>query len=67
MAVRYRIVVRGHLSERLGHAFASALTVEAGAGETALTGELRDERQLRGVLDGLDDVGIEVVSVDVVA
>jgi hypothetical protein len=67
MPVSYRIVVRGHLSERLGHAFAPALEVERGLGETALTGELHDERQLRGLLDGLDDFGIEVVSIDVIA
>jgi hypothetical protein len=65
MPVSCRIVVRGHVSERLGHAFAPALEVERGIGETALSGELRDERQLRGVLDGLGDFGIEVVSVDV--
>jgi hypothetical protein len=41
--------------------------VERGLGETALTGELHDERQLRGLLDGLDDFGIEVVSIDVIA
>jgi hypothetical protein len=60
----YRICVRGRLTERLGSAFtARRLTVEAGAGETALIGEMRDQSELYGVLERVRDLGLELVSV----
>jgi hypothetical protein len=36
----------------------------AGAGETALVGEVWDQSQLYGVLDRLRDFGLELVSVE---
>jgi hypothetical protein len=62
---RYRIVVRGRLSSRFGSAF-EGLELEAGVGETALTGDFADQAQLHGVLSRLRDFGIELVSVNVV-
>lgn len=59
---RYRIAVRGRLSERLGSAF-EGLALEPGHGETVLAGQIRDQAQLYGVLDRIRDLGLELVSV----
>jgi hypothetical protein len=58
----YRIVVRGELSGALARAFED-LHVEAGSGQTVLTGEFLDQAQLHGVLERLRDFGIELVAV----
>jgi len=60
---RYRIVVRGRLSERFAASFAG-MTLEPGSGETALVGDVRDQSQLYGLLDRLRDFGLELVSVE---
>lgn len=57
----YRIVVRGELGGALAQAFED-LRVEAGAGQTVLTGDIVDQAQLRGVLERLSQFGIELVS-----
>jgi hypothetical protein len=62
-ATRYRIVVKGRLSERYEPAF-DGLRLEAGDGITALSGTFVDHAQLYGVLDRLRDLGIELVSVN---
>lgn len=62
-AKRYRIVVRGRLSERFLTAF-DGMTLEAAAGETVLSGEIADQSALYGLLDRLRDFGLELVSVD---
>jgi hypothetical protein len=59
---RYRIAVRGRLSERLGSAF-EGLALEPGHEQTVLAGEIRDQAQLYGVLDRIRDLGLELVSV----
>lgn len=58
---RYRIAVRGRLTERLGSAFAG-LALEPGRDLTALVGEIRDQAHLYGVLDRVRDLGLELVS-----
>ena len=59
---RYRIVIRGRLSERFGAAFAE-LRVERRPGQTVLSGS-GDQLDLQAVLDRLRDLGLEVVSVN---
>ena len=61
---RYRVVVRGRLSNRLASAF-EGLTVEPGEGQTSLSGCFVDQAQLHGVLDRVRALGIELVSVNV--
>jgi hypothetical protein len=64
---RYRITVRGHLSETvLGSAF-EGMRIELGAGETTLVGPVIDQSELYGVLDRLRDFGLELVRVEEVA
>lgn len=59
---RYRIAVRGRLTERLGTAF-EGLTLEPGSEQTVLVGEIRDQAHLYGVLDRVRNLGLELVSV----
>ena len=59
---RYRIVLRGRLSERFASAF-EGMALEHGANQTVLIGDVRDQAQLYGLLDRLRDFGIELVSV----
>ena len=60
---RYRIVLRGRLSERFESAF-EGMTLELAPGRTVLIGEVRDKAQLYGVLDQLRDFGIELLAVE---
>jgi hypothetical protein len=59
---RYRISVRGRLTERLGSAF-EGMAFEPGQGQTALIGMIRDQSHLYGVLDRVRSLGLELVSV----
>jgi hypothetical protein len=59
---RYRIVLRGRLSERFESAF-EGMALEHGPNQTVLIGEVRDQAQLYGLLDRLRDFGIELVAV----
>jgi hypothetical protein len=60
---RYRIVLRGRLSERFATAF-DGMALEAGPSQTVLVGEVRDQAHLYGLLDRLRDFGIELVAVE---
>jgi hypothetical protein len=59
---RYRIAIRGRLTERLGSAF-EGLALEPGRELTVLVGEIRDQAHLYGVLDLVRNLGLELVSV----
>jgi hypothetical protein len=64
-AARYEIVVKDRLSDRFGQTFPDVdITTEPG--RTILIGEFRDQSQLHGVLDRLQDFGIELVSVNAI-
>ncbi len=56
------IVVSGELDERFCDAFAD-LSVRAANGNTELTGSLRDQSQLLGVLRQLSDLGLDIESI----
>jgi hypothetical protein len=62
-ASRYRIVLRGRLSERFESAF-DGMTLEHGPGRTVLAGDVRDQAQLYGLLDRLQEFGIELLAVE---
>lgn len=59
---RYRVVVKGRLSERLGLGFAG-VTLERRPGHTVLSGR-GDRVELDALLERLRDLNIEPVSVD---
>ena len=64
MAVsRYRIVLRGRLSKRFESAF-DGMTLEYGRNRTVLVGDVRDQAQLYGLLDRLQEFGIELLAVE---
>ncbi len=62
-ATRYRITVRGRLGPRFSGAF-DGMTLESAAGDTVLVGMLRDQAHLHGVLDRIQDFGLELVGVE---
>jgi hypothetical protein len=60
---RYRIVLRGRLSERFESAF-DGMALESGPNQTVLVGDVRDQAHLYGLLDRLRDFGIELIAVE---
>lgn len=60
---RYRISVRGQLTQRLAPAF-EGMSLEAGGGKTILVGEIRDQCHLYGVLDQVRNLGLDLVAVE---
>ena len=60
---RYKIVVRGELSERFAQEF-EGMSLQVNAGRTVLIGEIIDQPHLFGLLDRFQDFGLELVSVE---
>ena len=58
----YRIVARSELSERYAAAF-EGMEMETKEGQTILTGEIIDQPHLFGILDRLNGLGLELLSV----
>ena len=58
----YRIVVQSELSDRYAVAFED-MQMEAKNGQTILTGEIKDQPHLFGILDRLNGLGLELLSV----
>jgi hypothetical protein len=61
-AARYEIRIRGSLGKMLIGAFPD-LQVRAEAGVTVLTGHLRDQAALYGVLAELEGLGLELLEI----
>ena len=61
-AIVYRIVVRSELSERYAAAF-EGMEVETRDGQTILIGEIIDQPHLFGILDRINGLGLELLSV----
>ena len=59
---RYRIRIRGRLGETMRSAF-PALQARASGGDTVLTGALRDQAALHGVLAEIEALGLELLEV----
>jgi hypothetical protein len=58
----YRIVVRSELSDSYAVAF-EGMEMETQDGDTILTGEVIDQPQLYGVLDRINGLGLQLLSV----
>lgn len=63
MAARtYRLVVDGELGNQLESAFVG-MTLTRNEGTTTLTGDLRDQAELQGVLRRVSDLGLTLLEV----
>jgi hypothetical protein len=58
----YRIVVRSELNGRYAVAF-EGMEMEARDGDTVLTGMIIDQPQLYGILERINGLGLELLSV----
>jgi hypothetical protein len=59
---RYEIVIRGELDARYASLF-EGMKMERTAGTTVLMGSVRDRAQLYGHIDRIEELGLELVSV----
>jgi hypothetical protein len=59
----YRIVVRAELSERYASAF-EGMEMKVKNGLTVLTGEVKDQSHLHGILDRIGALGLKLMSVE---
>jgi hypothetical protein len=58
----YRIVIRSELTNRYASAF-EGMEMETKNGQTILTGDVKDQPHLFGILDRLNSLGLELLSV----
>jgi hypothetical protein len=61
----YQIVVRAEIGERFAAAF-EGMEVRISDGRTIITGEIVDQSHLYGILDRINALGLELVSVQTV-
>jgi hypothetical protein len=59
----YRIVVRGELDDRFAYLF-TGMEMERADGTTVLTGSVVDQAQLHGLIERLEELALELVSVE---
>lgn len=59
----YEIRIRGHLGDRWADRFEGMTFAHQSDGTTLLCGPLVDQAALHGVLNGIRDLGLELVSV----
>jgi hypothetical protein len=60
---RYRVVVKEELDERYASAF-DGMRVDSGDGQTVITGTVTDRSHLHGLLERIDALGLELISVE---
>jgi len=60
---RYRVVVRDELDERYSSAF-EGMRVDSAGGQTVITGTITDQSHLHGLLERIDAMGLELISVE---
>jgi len=61
VAVSYRIVVRGEITQRFAEPL-EGVVVESAGDQSILRVEIVDQAKLRGILDWLFDHGVDLVS-----
>ena len=62
-AGRYELVLRGELGDRFEPLF-EGMHIERRPGQTLLSGEVRDQSHLHGLIERIGDLGLELVSVN---
>ena len=60
---RYRLVFRGELSDSFGFLF-DGMQLQRLAGMTVLTGQVTDQVHLLGLIERIQQLGVELVSVN---
>ncbi len=60
---RYRFVLRGELGDAFGFLFAG-MRLQRVAGMTVLTGQVTDQAHLAGLIEQIQELGVELVSVN---
>ena len=63
LGTTYAIVLRGEIGDHFGVLF-DGMHVTRSEGCTILTGPVRDQAQLHGVIERIQELGIELVSVN---
>ncbi len=61
----YRLTVQGELSDNLAGSF-PGLTLTRAEGNTALTGNVRDQAELQGLLRRVSDLGLTLLEAKVI-
>lgn len=64
--VQVEITVKGKLDKDWSAWFDSLEVTHTAGGETSLSGPVRDQAELRGVLSKLADLGLELISVNTI-
>ena len=59
----YRLVLRGEIGDHFAVLF-DGMRLERTRGTTVLTGPVRDQAQLHGLIERIGELGIELVSVN---
>ena len=59
----YEFVLRGEIGDHFGLVF-DGMRLERVRGTTVLTGPVRDQAQLHGLLERVQELGLELVSVN---
>jgi hypothetical protein len=62
-AATYRLVVRGELADRFAYLF-NGMQMERVEGTTVFTGEVIDQAQLHGFIERIEELGLELLSVE---
>ena len=60
---RYRLVLRGELGDSFGFLF-EGMQLQRLAGMTMLTGRVADQAHLLGLIERIQELGVELVSVN---
>ena len=60
---RYRLVLRGELGDSFGFLF-EGMQLRRLAGTTVLTGQVTDQAHLLGLIQQIQELGVELVSVN---
>ncbi len=59
----YELVLRGEIGDRFGLLFED-MRLERADGTTVLTGDVRDQAHLLGVIGRIQELGLELISVN---
>ena len=62
----YHLVVRGELDERYGYLF-EGMEMQRTHGTTVLIGSVRDQAKLHGLIERIEELGLELLSVQQIA